>query len=174
MISMARFTLTELNTLERSRFIACLSDIYEHSPWVAECASLQRPYHTVAELATAMQTCVIGADAAAQLRLIRAHPELAGKLAMQGELTLASLSEQTGAGLHNCTATELSSLTALNLAYRQKFDFPFIIAVRGLTRTDIIQALKIRLTCTVQKEIQTALDEIGHIARFRLLDRIAD
>lgn len=174
MTSMAHFTLAELNALHTSHFIDCLSDIYEHSPWVAECACLQRPFHSVDTLATAMQTCVQRADAAAQLRLIRAHPELAGKLTMQGALAPASLSEQTGAGLHNCTAAEFNTLTALNQAYRQKFDFPFIIAVRGLNRTDIIKAMEMRFSRTVQQEIQTALDEIGQIARFRLLDRITD
>lgn len=174
MNSAQQITLAELNALDSRHFIACLSDIYEHSPWVAECTCPQRPFHSVATLASTMQTCVQCADKVAQLRLIRAHPELAGKLAIQGALTPASLSEQTGAGLHHCTATEFNTLSALNQAYRQKFDFPFVIAVRGLSRTDIINALEIRLTHPIEQEMQTALHEIGQIAHFRLFDKITD
>jgi 2-oxo-4-hydroxy-4-carboxy-5-ureidoimidazoline decarboxylase len=162
--------ITELNTLDSADFIKRLGDIYEHSPWVAECVSQKRPFSGISQLATQMQQCVITAAPAAQMTLIRAHPELAGKLAISGNLTAASLSEQSAAGLNNCSAAEFAALSQLNADYQQKFGFPFIIAVRGLNRTDIIAAMTQRLTHTPEQEINTALYEIGRIAQFRLND----
>lgn len=168
------YTLTELNTLSQQAFIACLSDIYEHSSWVAECVSSQHPFPDVASLANAMQACVQSADRPAQLKLIRAHPELAGKLAIKGDLTSASLSEQATAGLNDCTPKEFTRLVELNRTYQAKFDFPFIVAVRGMRRADIIAAMEKRVMNTLEQEISTALNEIGRIANFRLNDRLTD
>lgn len=167
-------SLSELNTLTPTRFVASLADIYEHSPWVAACAEAQRPFASVADLAAAMRACVERADQSAQLALIRGHPELAGKLAIRGELTASSLAEQAAAGLNNCTAAEFAALTQLNLAYQQKFDFPFIVAVRGMHRADIISAMRQRLAHTPVQEIDAALQQIGRIAQFRLSDLITD
>ncbi|MDR3392858.1 MAG: 2-oxo-4-hydroxy-4-carboxy-5-ureidoimidazoline decarboxylase [Sulfuriferula sp.] len=167
---MALRSIDELNTLDQAGFIACLADIYEHSPWVAECASRQRPYVDVASLAAAMQACVQAADPATQLTLIRAHPELAGKLAVSGGLTAASRSEQAAAGLNHCSPEEFATLTALNNAYQAKFAFPFIVAVRGMQRADIIAAMQRRLSNTPEQEVVAALQQIGRIAQFRLND----
>jgi 2-oxo-4-hydroxy-4-carboxy-5-ureidoimidazoline decarboxylase len=163
-------SIDELNTLDQAGFVACLADIYEHSPWVAECASLLRPYADIVSLAAAMQTCVQSADPAAQLTLIRAHPELAGKLAVSGGLTAASRSEQAVAGLNNCSPEEFATLTALNNAYQAKFAFPFIVAVRGMHRADIITAMQHRIANTPEQEVVAALQQIGRIAQFRLND----
>lgn len=171
---MPAHSISTLNALDQPGFITCLADIYEHSPWVAECASRQRPYTDIASLAAAMQSCVLSADRAAQLTLIRAHPELAGKLAISGGLTAASRSEQTAAGLNNCTPEEFTMLSTLNQAYQIKFDFPFIVAVRGMKHADIISAMKQRITNTQEQEINAALQEIGQIAQFRLNDMLAD
>lgn len=171
---MASYSINALNQLDQSAFVTGLAAIYEHSPWVAEYASLHRPYATVASLASAMRACVEAADRATQLRLIRAHPELAGKLAVSGELTAASLSEQVSAGLNNCSEAEFAHLTELNRIYQAKFDFPFIVAVRGMSRADIIAAMEKRVMNTIEQEIDTALNEIGRIAGFRLRDLIAD
>jgi len=166
--------ISELNALDQASFIALLANIYEHSPWVAECASFQRPYTEIASLATAMRECVRSADRSVQLTLIRAHPELAGKLAIKGSLTAASRSEQAAAGLNNCTAEEFALLSSLNRTYQERFNFPFIVAVRDMNKARIIAGMEARLTNTVDQEIVTALNEIGRIANFRLYDMIAD
>jgi 2-oxo-4-hydroxy-4-carboxy-5-ureidoimidazoline decarboxylase len=160
--------------MDKTGFVEYLADIYEHSPWVAECAELRRPYPTVATLVATMQACVERATRDAQLSLIRAHPELAGKLAIRDELTTASRSEQAAAGLNNCSETEFSILSKLNQAYREKFNFPFIVAVRGMNRSDIITAMTQRIANTLSREIEAALHEIGRIANFRLNDIVAD
>lgn len=167
-------SIEELNALDQASFIACLSNIYEHSPWVAKCASLQRPYASPTRLAAVMQACVETAGRSTQLGLIRAHPELAGKLAINGNLTAASQSEQAAAGLNHCTPEEFAILSELNRAYQAKFDFPFIVAVRGMQRADIISAMQQRLINTPDCEINTALYEIGRIANFRLNDMLSD
>lgn len=171
---MTTCSISVLNALDQLEFVARLADIYEHSPWVAECASRQRPYANTIALAAAMQACVQAAGSAAQLTLIRAHPELAGKLAVNGGLTAASHSEQNAAGLNNCTTEEFATLTAMNHAYQAKFNFPFIVAVRGMQRADIIAALEQRIANTHEQEIATALQQIGRIALFRLNDMLAD
>jgi 2-oxo-4-hydroxy-4-carboxy-5-ureidoimidazoline decarboxylase len=166
--------ISELNALTSADFIDYLADIYEHSPWVAECASHQRPFADISQLAAKMQQCVRDASPVAQMTLIRAHPELAGKLAISGNLTTASQAEQSAAGLNHCSAAEFASLSQLNAAYQLKFGFPFIIAVRGLNRSQIIDALTQRMTHTPAQEIAAALDEIGRIALFRLNDLLTD
>ena len=171
---MAAYSIHALNALTQTDFVACLSDIYEHSPWLAECADWQRPFASVASLAAAMQACVERADQGAQLALIRVHPELTGKLAMRGELTTSSQAEQAAAGLNNCTEAEFTALSQLNHTYQQKFNFPFIVAVRGMNRIDIISAMTQRLTHTTEQEIDAALRQIGRIAQFRLNDLITD
>src|SRR3546814_1236691 len=108
------------------------------------------------------------ADAADQLALIRAHPELAGKQAIQGTPSKASAQEQQGAGLDQCSAGELERLNRLNAAYRKRFGFPFIIAVKGLSRHQIMDAIDARLLNDRDTELSTCLQEIGKNARFRL------
>ncbi len=103
-----------------------------------------------------------------RLALIRAHPELAGKAAIRGELTADSTMEQSGAGLSQCTAEELARLTALNAAYNAKFGFPFILAVKGYDRAGILHEFKRRIERDVDTEFDEALAQIGRITRYRL------
>ena len=169
---MVTHSIAALNALDAPGFVAALGDIYEYSPWVAQRASLRRPFADLEQLADVLHGAVLAADRSAQMMLIRAHPELAGKLAMRGELTPASSVEQSGAGLNQCSAHEFAELNELNQAYRQRFGFPFIIAVRGLDRAAIIAAMQQRLRHTEAEEITTALAEIRRIAGFRLQDLI--
>jgi 2-oxo-4-hydroxy-4-carboxy-5-ureidoimidazoline decarboxylase len=166
--------LAEINALDAAAFAARLGGIYEHSPWVAQRAWPLRPFATVQELHAAMQDVVNAAPRSEQLGLIRAHPELAGRLAMAGQLTDASRSEQSAAGLNQCTPEEFALLQKLNAAYREKFGFPFVVAVRGLTRARIIANLQQRLDNTQEQELPACMQEIGRIARFRLQDLIED
>jgi 2-oxo-4-hydroxy-4-carboxy-5-ureidoimidazoline decarboxylase len=169
-----RISIRQIDAMDRDAFIAQLGGIYEHSPWVAERAWKARPFRSRDGLHAAMEAVVAGASNAEQLALIRAHPELAGRLAVDGQLTDASRSEQAGAGLDRCTPEEFARLQDLNAAYRKKFDFPFIVAVRGLTRAHIIAQLEQRLVHSADQEFSACLREIARIAGFRLHDLIGE
>ncbi len=140
-----QYTLAELNEMAEDAFVAALSGIFEHSPWVAEAAAAGRPYASIAALHAAMSGVVDAAGGERQLALINAHPELAGKAAVRGELTAESTREQSGAGLDQCTQEEFDKLQTLNRAYREKFGFPFILAVRGYDRHGIIANFESRV-----------------------------
>jgi len=159
----------------RHSFAARYGSVYEHSPWVAEEAALLLDDDaTVAEIAVAMADCVDNAAPERQLELIRAHPDLAGRAAIAGELTDASSTEQSSAGLDCCTADEFARFQALNRAYRDKFGFPFVMAVRGSSRAEILAAFEARLRNDYDEEFETALVEIHKIARLRLAAMGAD
>lgn len=168
----ARITLAELNALPDEQFVRLLGGIFEHSPWVAEQVAPLRPFEGVDDLHQAMVDRIVDAGAEAQMTLIRAHPELAGKAAVRGELTPESSSEQRGAGLDQCTPEEYSQLTALNQAYREKFGFPFILAVRGHDRQSVIAQFRRRLALSPPEETAECLEQIYKIGRFRLDDLI--
>ena len=163
-------TLAQLNIAEPEVFVAALAAIYEHSPWVAQNVLPQRPFANVEALAQAMRKAVAAAPDEAKLHLIRAHPQLAGKAAIAGELTEHSTREQSGAGLDRCSPAEYAQLTQLNDAYQQKFGFPFILAVRGHTRASIIASIARRLDNDADTERDEALAQIDRIAGFRLRD----
>jgi len=166
-------TLSDLNTLDDAAFVAALNGIYEHSPWIAERAAGRRPFATLAALKGALQDVVNEASMDERLALLRAHPELAGKAAIAGELTQESTSEQAASGLNLCSADEYARLQALNSDYNGKFGFPFILAVkgptgRGLTRTSIIATFARRLGNAPAAELAEALRQVHRIAEIRL------
>lgn len=162
-----------LNALPAEAFVAQLQGIFEHSPWVAERVAGLRPFATREQLHQAMCAAVDAATSAQQLALIRAHPKLGARGAVRAALTQASATEQRRAGLTDCTPEELERLEALNTAYGNKFGFPFIIAVRGHDPTSILAAMERRLGHTAEAERQTALQQIGLIAGYRLAELIA-
>jgi 2-oxo-4-hydroxy-4-carboxy-5-ureidoimidazoline decarboxylase len=163
-------TLEQLNRVSKDAFVATLSGIFEHSPWVAEAAAELRPFKSIDELHGKMSLIVDTAGDTRQLALINAHPELAGKAAVHGELTAESTREQSGAGLDQCTQEEFDNLLRLNSAYREKFGFPFILAVRGYDRHGIIANFEARVNNSRADELRTSLEQIYRIARFRLDD----
>lgn len=155
--------------LSATEFIARYGGIYEHSAWVAEeVASIAADVDDVGRVAEIMADCVDNATLESQLALIRAHPDLAGKAQIAGELTEDSTSEQASAGLDNCSAEEYERFQTLNRDYHEKFGFPFVMAVRGSSRADILQAFETRLNNDKDTEFETALAEIHKIARLRL------
>ena len=156
-----------LNGLPRDAFVARLASIYEHSPWVAERSFAARPFASIDALHATMQRTMLAASPDEQMALIRAHPELAGRLAA-AQLTEHSRAEQAGAGLDRVTPAERERMQALNERYREKFGFPFIVAVKGLDWSGIIERMEARLPNARDVEIATALEQIGRIARFRL------
>ncbi|PXX37534.1 2-oxo-4-hydroxy-4-carboxy-5-ureidoimidazoline decarboxylase [Burkholderia sp. MS455] len=167
-----RYTLSQLNTMVPSAFVAALSGIFEHSPWVAEVAAGERPFASIDALHKTMSGAVETGGEVRQLALINAHPELAGKAAVRGELTAESTREQSGAGLDQCTQEEFDKLLTLNRTYREKFGFPFILAVRGYDRHGIIANFESRVNHSRAEELRASLDQIYRIARFRLDDLI--
>jgi 2-oxo-4-hydroxy-4-carboxy-5-ureidoimidazoline decarboxylase len=152
------------------QFVRRYGGIYEHSPWVAEAAAqLVDDSADVDVIARVMADCVDNASRDRQLELIRAHPDLAGKAAVAGELSDDSESEQASAGLDRCTAAEYARFQALNTAYRRKFGFPFVMAVRNCSREQILAAFESRLENDYDEEFENALFEIHRIARMRLV-----
>ncbi len=161
-------TLAELNDCSRADFVARLRGIYEHSPWIPERAAARRPFASTEALKLALQDSVSAASEAEQLGLIRAHPELAGKAAIDGTLTDASAAEQASAGLDRLTPAEVERFHALNAAYRERFGFPFIICVRLTNKAGILAVMETRLANDRETEIATALRQISEVVRLRL------
>jgi 2-oxo-4-hydroxy-4-carboxy-5-ureidoimidazoline decarboxylase len=157
-----------VNELTRDEFVNRFGKVYEDSAWVAEGAYELRPFESPAALHDAMGRIVIRAGSGRQLELIRAHPDLAGKLAIAGELTENSAEEQKSAGLDRLTAEEFARFDAANLNYREHFGFPFIICVRDHSRQEILAAFHERLRHSQDEEIERALHEIQRIAWHRL------
>lgn len=161
--------------LDQATFVARFGDIYEHSPWVAKRAwqrGLSPAADTPQGLAEMMGTVLREASPERQLEVIRAHPDLAGKAAVAGELTDDSSREQAGAGLDQCTPEELARFERLNTAYKERFGFPFVMAVKGSDRHIILAAFEARLPNAPDEERRTAIEQINHIARFRLEARL--
>ncbi len=156
---------------DRDVFNKRFGDVYEHSPWIAEKVAddfIGREGIHIDALAEKMSAAVNQAGREQQLALLRAHPDLAGRLALRGELTDASSKEQTAAGLDQCTPDEFRKFQRLNTEYTTKFGFPFIIAVTGKNRRDILQAFEKRLSNSPEEEFSTALSEVHKIAYIRL------
>jgi 2-oxo-4-hydroxy-4-carboxy-5-ureidoimidazoline decarboxylase len=168
---MSRFQTLTPSSLSREDFVNVFANIYEHSPWVAEKAfdlGQDESINDVDGLHQRMADLMLSADHATKLALINAHPDLAGKAAVRGELTASSTSEQAGAGIHECTAEEFARFTELNDAYKAKFGFPFIMAVKGSNRHQILAAFEERIHNSPEQEFARALAEINKIALFRL------
>lgn len=164
----ASSALAELSRLPQEAFVARLEGIFEHSPWIAERVWSAGPFNSIDALHAAMCLEVEVAAHSEQFGLICAHPELAGKEAESGTLTTASTDEQRGAGLDQCSKEELQRLRQLNHDYRARFGFPFVVAVKGLSRHEIMDQVETRLANDRDTEFRTCLNEIGKIARFRL------
>jgi len=165
-------TLAELNATDRAAFVAALGGIFEHSPWVAARAFAARPFASVDALHRAMVGAMHAASRDEQLALIRAHPELAGRAMVRRELTADSTSEQSSAGLTQCSPAELARLIDLNARYHEKFGFPFILAVKGWDRAGVIAELARRLECDPAAESTEALAQIARIAGLRLAEKL--
>ena len=160
--------LDELNAVDQAAFVDALGWLYEHSPWVMARAWAARPFADVDAVHAAALAALDTASAAERLALIRAHPELAGKVAIARDLTAASAREQAGAGLDRLTPAEFARFGDLNAAYGARFAFPFIICARLNDKRSILAAMDRRLGHTQEEEIAEAIVQIGLIGRLRL------
>ena len=168
--------LEQLNKASNEEALQLLDGLYEHSPWIAEGALKMRPFASWAHLKHCMAQVLSDAGREAQIGLIRAHPELAGKAMVRKELTAESTNEQTKAGLTECTAEEFEKIHKLNAAYKQKFGWPFILAVRGprgvgLNKHQIIASFERRLHGHPDFELAECLRNIHRIVEIRLNDK---
>jgi 2-oxo-4-hydroxy-4-carboxy-5-ureidoimidazoline decarboxylase len=163
-------TLAALNGLDRDAFVAAVGHAFEHSPWIAAAAWERRPFASLTDLHREMCAVVEQAGEERQIALIRAHPDLAGRVALAGALTAASSREQAAAGLTALSAAELEQFTRYNQAYKERFGFPFVICAREHKKEAILAAFPVRLANNRADEIYTALDEIAKIAWLRLVD----
>jgi beta-ureidopropionase / N-carbamoyl-L-amino-acid hydrolase len=172
-------TIAQLNAASADEFVALLDGTYEHSPWIAERAAAKRPFASLTHLKLVMAQVVREAGADAQLQLIRAHPELAGKAMVSKTLTAESSNEQGKAGLTDCTPEEFAKIQRLNADYNAKFGFPFILAVRGprgtgMTKNEIIATFERRLAHPADYERAECLRNIHRIAEIRLADKFGE
>jgi len=168
----AKPTLGALNACDRDAFVGALGHLFEHSPWVAEETFGLRPFASLDALHGALCATMRGAPAERQLALVRAHPDLAGRLAQAGALTAASTGEQAAAGLDRLTPAEAAEIQRLNDAYKGRFGFPFVICARLNAKDTIPAAMRSRLGNSPEAELSTALGEIAKIACLRLNDAV--
>jgi OHCU decarboxylase len=165
--------LVESNAMDdRDTFVERYGPVFEHSPWVAEAAWEHGPFADREALAHGLEQAMYAAPRDRQLALIRAHPDLAGRAAVEGTLTASSQREQAAAGLDRLTPDEYETFRRTNAAYRERFGFPFVVCVREHTIPTILDAFARRLGHTSERELDTALEEVAKIASLRLHDRL--
>ena len=160
--------IDQVNRMDHDAFVETFGGVFEHSPWIAEGAWAARPFASPAALHAAMVGVMRAASPEAKNRLLNAHPELAGKEARERMMTQDSVAEQGSAGLDRLSADDFARFDELNAAYRKTFGFPFIIAVRGRTKPEIVSAFERRLANDPATETAEALDQIAAITRMRL------
>jgi 2-oxo-4-hydroxy-4-carboxy-5-ureidoimidazoline decarboxylase len=165
---MSQISLSDLNAASKDDFVAALSNIFEHSPWIAERASSKRPFAGIQELFAAMKQAIDQAQGELRLALIKAHPDLADKTQRAAALTAESSAEQNSAGLDRLSDAEYRAFERANNAYRAKFGFPYIVCVRRHTKDSILRDFERRLGNDAAGEMQKSLEEICRIAALRL------
>lgn len=170
----AKLKVNEANTLSRDWFVRRFASLYESSPWVAEGAERERPFASVDEMHAAFERVVAAASEERRMSLIEAHPDLAGKAAVAGELTEESAGEQASVGLDRLSPEEFERFTRMNRAYGEKFSMPMIVCVREHTKDSILEQAEERLSNTKDEEVRVALGEIAKITRLRLKDMIEE
>ncbi len=161
-------SIEDLNAFDDDAFVDAVGFAFEHSAWIARSAARRRPFEDRAALHAAMVDVVRDAPVDAQVALIAAHPDLAGRVAREGRLTASSSTEQAGAGLDALTPAEIARFDGANGIYRERFGFPFVICARENTKASILDALARRARNDRVTEIATALDEIAKIAWLRI------
>ena len=165
-------TISQLNRLGQTEFVRVVGPVFEHSPWIAETAFTKKPFADLENLHRALCETVKNSGEEKQLALIRAHPDLVGKIALAGQLTKESTNEQASAGLNKLSPEEIDLFQKQNAAYKNKFGFPFVICARLNKKDAFFAGFETRLKNSREQEIKTALEEIFKIAELRLRDLI--
>jgi len=167
-------TISQLNQLSQAEFVQTIGPVFEHSPWIAEITWVRQPFASLEELHQALCQTVEKSGEERQLALIRAHPDLVGRLALAGQLTQESTREQASAGLTKLSPEEIELFQRQNAAYKDKFGFPFVICARLNKKEAILNGFAVRLKNSRDEEMKTALEEIYKIAELRLRDLISN
>ena len=167
-------SIDDLNGMAVAEFTASFGDVAEHSPWVAERAAGARPFADRDAVADAFSAALRGSTRDEQVAVLRVHPDLAGRAAIAGDLSEDSRREQAGAGLDRLTPEEFERFTALNAAYKERFEIPFIFAVKGASKEMILAAFEERVANGQEIEVENAIDNVCRIMRFRIEDRVAE
>jgi OHCU decarboxylase len=167
-------SLLQLNSLARDEFVRVIGPVFEHSPWIAQETWAKRPFTSAEKLNAQLCEAVNIAGQEKQLALIRAHPDLVGRAALAGTLTRESTGEQASAGLNQLSPDEITLFQKQNDAYKNKFNFPFVICARLNKKEAILAGFERRLKNSREQEIKTALEEIFKIAELRLRDLITN
>jgi len=165
-------SLDALNLSPPQQFVEVVGPVFEQSPWIATAALVARPFLSIDHLHAVLCEAVVSSEIGQQIALIKAHPDLVGRLAQQANLTAESTAEQHAAGLDALTPQEVSTFETYNAAYRKKFGFPFVICARLNRKEAILSAFPMRLANDQATETETALSEIYKIARLRLYDAV--
>src|SRR5260221_508323 len=168
LFNLPMISLPQLNLLSRDEFTRIVGPVFEHSPWIAEAAWARKPFASAEQLHRALCGMVEVAGEERQLALIRAHPDLVGKLVLAGQLTKESTNEQASAGLGKLSLEEVGLFQKNNIAYKDRFGFPFVICARLNKKEAILNGFERRLKNSREQEIKTALEEIFKIAELRL------
>ncbi|SDR03310.1 2-oxo-4-hydroxy-4-carboxy-5-ureidoimidazoline decarboxylase [Pseudovibrio sp. Tun.PSC04-5.I4] len=171
---MNSYRLEEINQFSLDTFTEVFGGVAEHSPWVCVVAYREAPFASRDGLIQSFADVLLAAGSDAQLALIRAHPDLAGKAARAGQMEASSVNEQAGVGLDQLTDVEYAQFTEFNNAYKSFYGFPFIFAVKGATKHQILEAFQIRLKNSADEEFAEALRQICRIFRFRLEDLVVE
>lgn len=169
-----KLSIEKVDRMDREEFVSRFGGLFEHSPWIAEGAWEKRPFGGVDALHGAFVEAVENAPEERRVALIRAHPDLAGKAALAGDLTEESSREQASAGLDRLSPEEYERFFRLNTTYRERFGLPFVVCVRDHTKESIFAAAEERLEHTHEEEVGAALREISRISRLRLEDLVED
>jgi len=169
-------TIAEINRMDRGTFVERLGGLFEGEPWMVALAWAARPFADRGELERALVDAVQGAPEERRVALLRAHPDLVGRAALAGTLTPESTGEQVAAGLDpdRLDAAEIARFTALNRAYRERFDFPFVICAREHRKAQILAGFEARLRNSREQEIATATAEVERICHYRLRDLVEE
>lgn len=164
------YSIADLNQMSQEAFVAVLGAVFEDTPAIASQTWYRRPFANVAALHQQMLNVVESLPPEEQVALIRAHPDLGSK----AKMAAASVQEQAGVGLDRLTPAEYDRFQALNQAYKDKFGFPFIIAVKNHTKASILNAFECRLQNTADAETAQAIAQIAQIAQFRLREIVSE
>ena len=167
-------TISQFNQFDRTEFIRVVGPVFEHSPWIAEITFAKKPFADLENLHRVLCETINNSGEEKQLALIRAHPDLVGKIALARQLTKESTNEQASAGLNKLSPEEIELFQKQNIAYKNKFGFPFVICARLSKKAAILAGFERRLNNSREQEIKTALEEIFKIAELRLRDLISD